>query len=82
MSESISSRLAGLQVPISRIATLAAVVSRILEEQGAIEDEHERREAGHITNLVDLIAQVARQAGDEAEGIERDATRQSKEARS
>jgi hypothetical protein len=71
MSEaSIASRCADLQVPLGRILTLASLAQDILDGQGGIEDEGQRREAGQLTDLVGLLSDVAQKAIDDAEAIE------------
>lgn len=72
----IRSRLAGMQVPISRIQSLATAAHEMLGDMGSIPDERHREIAEHVINFVDLIFDVAAQASAEAEAIEIDAGRQ------
>jgi hypothetical protein len=72
---SIASRVADLQVPLSRILTLASIAQDILDGQSGFENEVHRREAGQLVDLVGLLSDVAQKAIDDAEGIERAAGR-------
>jgi len=73
---SIRSRIAGLQVPISQIQTLALATNEMIEELFPNGDQEAHRIGNHLINLVDLIGAVARQASDEAAAIEVDASYQ------
>jgi hypothetical protein len=66
---SVRSRVAGLQVQIGRIESLAFATLNLIDD---LESQADAVTTAHLTNYVDLIIDVARRLRDEAEEIEKD----------
>ena len=66
---SVQSRVAGLQVQIGRIESLAFASLRLIDE---FETDVDLETVSHLTCYADLTIDVARRLRDEAEGIEKD----------